>query len=323
VTRVAVIGARCRHQGIGEFVARWFSEAGATVCAIIGTRRETNATTVATLEERYGIRCNAYTDTAACLTAEEPDIVAICSPFEYHREHLEVVAAHGSHCLCEKPFWWEEAEDRRQETARLVDAFIARDRYVGVLTQWPLTLPSFYDLHPQVKSEPVERFEFRLSPSRRGELMIPDAAPHVLSMVYALVGTGELREPTATFEDVEGTDLRLQFLYEPTAHTDELGVERPQDVVQVTCRFQTQERPPRAAWYAINGHKVDRTIDMARYDMYFESHERRVRIEDPLKLLVQDFLAKVNRGAVVDREALVQGIGDLELLSSTVASIVE
>jgi hypothetical protein len=183
-----------------------------------------------------------------------------------------------------------------------------------LVTQWPFTLPAFFRLYPDLRGRPVENFEIELSPARSGPEMILDAAPHALSMLEALTGPGVVVAPRSEFVGGDPRRLLLSFGYR-----SEEGGGASASEIGVTCRFSTTERPPRPAAYALNGHKVRRRIELKGYHMYFETGERSVALEDPLQLLVDDFLDKVATGATAARQSLIGSIGALEQLCSTVA----
>ena len=305
MAKALIIGARCRRQGIGEYVARSLSRAGAGVRAIVGTTAETAGEAREALR-RYGIECSAYTSVEAALQHERPDVVAICSPYAVHYENLEAVLESGAHCLCEKPLWWAKDANRKAATARIVDGFIEAGRYLAMITQWPYTLPAFYDLYPRVERQPVERFAMELSPIAPGRGMILDAAPHLLSMLQSLVGLGEIRAPRLRFRDRTQRELEVDFDYHHTA-----------GAASVAFRASVCVGRPRPACYVINGFRVDRGGKLPEYEIYFSGGGRRVRLEDPLELLVKDFLEKVEAGATADRGALIHSITALEELYCT------
>ena len=308
VTRVLLIGARCRRQGIGEHVARWFAHAGATVCAVVGTSPETSAAAAATLLERYGIDCRAYSSVEQALERETPDVVAVCSPYQYHREHLELSRAAGVHCLCEKPLWWEDHPQRVAATERLAEGFARQGKLLATVTQWPFTLAAFFELHPAVREECLKSLSMELAPSRSGRNMVLDAAPHVLSLLEALVGDGDVIAPTARWQGER--HLTLEFRWG-------MGVDRPP--VQVSLVLTTCERPPRPAGYTINGRKARREIVLPQYDMLFTDAGRQVPVEDPLKLLVRDFLGQIELGTQTNAAPLACSIRALELLCAAAA----
>ena len=300
---VVVIGARRVRQGIGEFVARFFHEAGARVRAVVGTSEESVRECRRNLLERYGLDCAGHLTVREALERERPDIVAICSPIRFHRAHLEAVAASGAHCLAEKPLWWAEEADRDRTTAALVDAFERRSRHLALITQWPMTLPDFYRVHPEQRGRPVERFEMLLSPTVKGTSMVLDSVSHPLSVLQALVGVGEVESARAVWPDCGGERLRLDFRYVHAA-----------GAVEASCRLVRKTEPPRPAGYAVNGCAVARRIELPDYRIFFEDGGRRVEVEDPLPRLVRRFLERVRSGAPTDREALIHGMRGLERL---------
>lgn len=303
MVKVAIIGARRRRQGIGEYVARWFSAAGARVCSVFGTTPETANSAQETLKRRYNIETEACTSLEAAIENHSPDIVAVCSPYDVHYEQLQVILEAGIHCLCEKPMWWGEADDRLAATAQLVDGFIKKNRYLSLITQWPNTLTSYYEIYPQLKGQPIESFDMQLCPATKGYEMILDAAPHLLSMLQYLVGYGAVRSVQRRWLDPNQRELVVGFDYR----------HREGDT-QVTFRLSTCESAPRPASYAINTFPVRRIIEPLDYQMYLVGGGRTVAIEDPLKIEIKNFLYKVETNAAIDKRALIEGIGALEIL---------
>lgn len=297
-----MIGARRKRQGLGEFLAKWFVRAGAGICAIVGTTPATVNGARRKLLECYGIDCRGYIDLGPALELERPDIVVIASPYAHHLEQLRAVAKAGAHCLCEKPLWWGESRDRAAETEKVLADFAPSGYYLGTVTQWPHTLPYYYHLYPHLEGQAVEHFAMELSPITRGPDMVIDAAPHVLSMLFALLGEGRVCAPHANFLAADGSELQLDFEFR-----------HARGAVPVQCRFATVEKPPRPASYAINGHLAMRTISLPEYRMYFTGSDAAVEIEDPLELLVKTFLRQIVTGAKPGRELLLS-VTELECL---------
>ncbi|MBN2492705.1 MAG: Gfo/Idh/MocA family oxidoreductase [Planctomycetes bacterium] len=307
---VVVIGARRVRQGIGEFVARSFHQAGARVRAVVGTSDETTRQAVQNLRARYGLECAGYTALEQALERERPDAVAICSPIPFHRLHLEQVAAFGAHCLAEKPLWWaEQVRDRERTTAALVDAFVRRGRHLALMTPWPLTLPDYDRVHPGRQGRPVAHFEMRLSPVTEGTSMVLDSVSHPLSLLQALVGTGEVRSPRAVVSAPGGRHVRLDFRYVHAAGE-----------VAAVCHLEATAQWPRPAAYALDGRRVERRIELPDYRIFFEGGGRRVALQDPLARLVRRFVDAVGSGAPGDREGLICGMRGLERLMAAAAA---
>lgn len=303
--RAIVVGARRRRQGIGEFVARFLIEEGVDLCAVVGSQVATARLARDELFADGDAQCRAYSNLDEALSRESPDLVCVCSPYGLHHRQLETVAKHDCNCLCEKPLWWEDHDERVAETARLVDLFVERGRLVRLLTQWPCTLPDFHRLHPGLKGLPLQTFQMHLGPISRGPEMIVDAAPHPLSMIQELVGCGIISAPTAEYLDADRRDLCVYFDY---LHAN--------GGIETRFRFTTTERAPRPASYSINGAGVTRSLELPQYDIFFSAENRKIRIEDPLRSLVRDFLEEVASGALVRRQELIESVGALEILYS-------
>jgi predicted dehydrogenase len=323
--RAVVVGARRRRQGIGEFVASYLAAAGAEICGLVGTTEATASDAAQSLARRPALQSGRhalrpYADLSEALANERPDLVAICSPYAFHRRHLEATAAFGCHCLCEKPLWWDDRLDASAlagETAALVSAFAERGRCLGTVTQWPCTLQDFERLYPGAFGAPVERFEMLLSPVSQGPEMVLDAGPHVLSILFRLLSYGAVEDIEPRFRGAGRRELGLRFVYR----------HRRGDT-RVQCTFRTCEQAPRPAFYAVNGKGVSRLIALPEYAMAlvasdgplldWESARGKpsVRIADPLETLVRGFLADVERGAKPDGESLTSGMAQLQRLAA-------
>jgi hypothetical protein len=288
--RVIIIGARSARQGIGEFVAEQFARHGADVTAIVGTTPDTVAQARAILRERYAIDCRGYVDLDQALAEEPSDIVAICSPYRLHAEHLRAVGHAYRHCLCEKPLYWPAAIDEDP-----LAPFVATGKLLDVLTQWPCTLPTFFELHPEQHGAEIERFEMRLSPITSGPDMVPDAVPHFLSMIRTLTGSSEPADISISAEFIGGDPRRLRIA---------AGFAHDRGVTHATLHLETCPQRPRPAWYAINGARVDREVELVGYQQFFRAGQRRIPLPDPLGLLVGRFLADVAANRPTDRSAL-------------------
>lgn len=298
-----IIGARRVRQGLGPFIAAALHAEGVCIAGVVGTRPESVAAACTALREQHGIDPRAYTSVERALAAERPDLVAICSPIESHRDHLEVVAAAGAHCLAEKPLCWQDGIDLQAVTAGIADGFRRQGRLLDLVTQWPMTLPAYDRLHPGRESAPIERFEMWLSPIVKGPRMVLDSASHILSLLEALAGPGEVEDARAVFEAVDRSRVRLTF-----------GFAHAGGTVAASLRLAEHAEAPRPAGYAVNGRPAERRIDLPAYRIYFEAEGRRAEVEDPVALLVRDFVSRVRAGAATDRDGLVRGIRGLARL---------
>ena len=303
VHRVLIVGARRRKQGLGEFIARYFHEQGAEVCGIVGTSSYSVEDTARYLQQQYGIVTQGYTDLKSAIEQTSPTLVVIASPTGVHRQHLETVAAFGISCLCEKPLFWDDGKIcGPDEVERLVDQFCGKGQRLQLVTQWPETLDEYYSLYPEVKDQPVERFNMLLGPVSSGINMVIDALPHVLSMVHCLTGVGEVQKVQAATKNPE--QLTVSFDYRHATGCLEVAV----DLIQTA-------ESPRPAGYAINGHAVRRSIQLPEYQMIFtDESEKQVAVEDPLKKLVGRTLADLESGQPTDKKQLIATMIDLKII---------
>jgi len=94
--RVAVIGAGMIANA--GHIPAWKHQSGAEVVAVADLE-EVNARETA---QRYDIP-HAYTDVGKMLAQERPDLVIVCTPNHYHKEHALAAFRAGANVLCEKP----------------------------------------------------------------------------------------------------------------------------------------------------------------------------------------------------------------------------
>ena len=301
--RVLVLGARRRKQGLGEFIARSFHELGAEICGIVGTSPQSVENTVEHLHLQYGISTTGFTDVKTALRQSNPTIVVIATPTPLHRPHLEMVADCGLSCFCEKPLFWEDGRSvNANEVEALVNRFSGPGRLLELITQWPETLDEFYSLYPEVKSQPLQRFEMLMGPAAYGINMVIDSLPHVLSMVHCLTGIGEVQNPCAEYKNPE--HLMVSFEYWHASGRVDVDVE-----------LIRTPQSPRPAGYAINGYSVQRSIQLPEYQMKFAGDSgNEVVLEDPLKKRVRNYLADLENGQPTDKKRMIASMIDLKTI---------
>lgn len=294
---IVIAGARSVRQGTGPFIAAALQKAGAHISGIVGTSVESVQLAEHELALRHGITTRGYTDLRAAIAAETPDVVALCTPWQVHAEQLAIVAEAGCHCLVEKPLAWPLSNAGLN---LLIEAFERRGLLLQMVSQWPLTLPAFHALYGPL-TQPVERLLMRLSPISIGETMIPDAAPHLISMLQALVGPGDCEgivvTPGRNSERSALDTLAICFTYQSA-----------RGAIEAQLLLQTCAQRPRPAWYQINDMKVERDVVLPEYQQYLVANGRRVALSDPMEMTVSDFLAKLRRNR--EQGSLLHGRND-------------
>ena len=269
-------------------------DTGCEIVGVVGTSHET----VREPAETFGAR--GYIDLLDALEVEQPEFVAICSPIDCHREQLEMVAARGCHCLCDKPLWWDDgAQDRAAVTASLIDRFEEKDLHLAVLTQWPHALPAFFRLHPDLAAHAVESFAMHLGPISTGAAMVLDSMSHPLSILERIAGHAEVDGIAAR---TAGRTQVISFSYGPVA---------------VEVILTTTPNPPRPAAFAINGRWAHRVVGPG-YRMFMEDDGRRVDMPDPMPMRVEEAVNAARAGLPTDRASLLLGMANLERLMRAV-----
>lgn len=217
-TRVAVIGA----SGVGRHHAKWWALEGAQVCAIAGTSLESVARTRDALAESIAFEGRAYTDIAAMLAREAPDIVDVCSPPDCHAFHVRMALDAGCNVLCEKPFVYDDTwphEDLVAEAYALVQLAEDYGRRLSVCTQYAAGAHAIESLwRSHAPKDPLAHYLARLETPARNRHPDPariwmDLAPHLVSVLIALAPDAEIQwdtvhpafkayEASATFDAV-------------------------------------------------------------------------------------------------------------------------
>lgn len=310
--RVGVVGARRQRQGTGEYLARAFAKLGCRVDAIVGTSPATLEEARRGLRERQGLETRGYLSVPELLARERPDVLVIASPAEHHLPALEAALEAGCHVFCEKPLFWSEGLERDDAgvaatTERLVALARSRGRLLGVNTQWPETLDAFRTLHPRALEAALASVEMWLSPMSLGPSMVVDSAPHLLSLVHALAGPGELQQ--VAVEARTPDSLHLAF-----------GYRHAGGLARCALHLKQCPEPPRPAAYAVNGARVDRAIELPGYRLSLVAGSRRQPLEDPLDRCVARFLRDLEAGAATQDFPLVPAMSQLARLVSAVVS---
>lgn len=309
--KIAVVGPARSRQGTGPYVARAFHRLGCDIRAVVSSSLASATRAATRLEKEHGIRCRAFAGIEEALEAVPIDIVAICSPPSTHYRYLEAATNAGCHVFCEKPLWWPEqdmhtpecAQRLSNDTLRLVGRARKSSITLQLNTQWVFTLPGFYALHPQASPGPriIETFSMWLSPQSTGKDMIIDAAPHALSMLYALFGAGRIQDLRC---DSPGSDpgRDLQIVFDYLHATGDCAV---------SLGLHSTDALPKPAAYAINRQRVDRHVELPDYLISLRSSGKQVPIVDPLMCSVKNFLGSVHSGCGVDETALIDGMEHL------------
>jgi hypothetical protein len=295
--RILIVGAGRSRNGIGEYIAKYFHKNKGQVVAVLGTTQETSLRAASALE-KYGIASTPYSDFDEMVDRESPDVLVVASPASTHYDYLARGLESGLHVFCEKPFIWGVAGPLEKAVSHVLNRAREKQLTLAMNSQLPFTLNDYEKLCGKMEQRESNRFYVAMSPFASGAEMIPDTMPHVLSLLYAVFGEGKVKN--VRFESTTPRDLKIEFQYAGSSGICETRVE-----------LASQERQPRPFCFGWNGKIVNRSLDLANYDIYFDHEGQRLKIEDPLEASVINFIEAIERKV----EPL---IGSRHILNNTV-----
>ncbi len=295
---VGIIGAARRHQGTGPYIARKFAQLGHNIVGIVGTSEQSTQQAAQHLLENYAIKTDAHSSFDQLCQQQSLDILVIASPPNTHLSYLEQALEYGCHIFCEKPLWWPSNQISKENYLLKIQHIIDRAReqhcLVHLNTQWPYTLKDFNQLYPTaISNNQIHQFAMWLSPQSSGSNMLIDAASHGLSMLYQLVGSGELDDIQVTSND---NSTRINFSYRHQA-----------GLTNCELLFIQSNETPKPASYQINGCSVKRIVALPEYQIQLQSEQQITTIHDPLDASIEDFLASIDASIEIDDIALSLG----------------
>ena len=279
---VSIIGAGRARNGIGEYIGKYFHKCGGKVSSVLGTTEKTSLQASSALQ-RYGIQANPYTDFNKMIGIEKPDVVVIASPSYTHYEYLLKCIHSGSHIFCEKPFIWNDRLDIRKRVEDIFEMAYEKKITIAMNSQWPFSIDAYEALCGRIVIQQVNTFFIQMSPPFPGREMIPESVPHALSLLYCLLGVGEIED--LNFESDGERELSIRFSYL-------FGTQ----VCDVFIRLIFQETPPRDFSFGLNNKIVFRSLDLENYEIFFNYGGEKMKIVDPLELSVKNFMEAVEKG---------------------------
>lgn len=314
--KVAIVGPGRSKQGTGPFIARTFKQLGCDVQAVVSSSLASAEQAAQALKSDYQIECSAYENLQQLLKNHSIDAVAICSPVDSHLENLSTAIQEGCHVFCEKPLWWSKStatndiQSITNQATELVRLSNTNKVLLQLNTQWPYTLPTYYELYPQLKKQKtIESFSMWLSPQSHGCTMIIDAAPHLLSMLYALLGSGKINNIESNYHNANPEqDLLITFDY---LHA--FGDTR------TSISLISSDSLPKPAAYAINDLRVDRHVELPNYLISLRSDEHQLPLVDPLTSSIKNFISTIHSKVSSDEVALIDGMTHLAQIYQAVA----
>ena len=189
--KAAVIGVG----SMGRHHARVYTQISQTT--LVGVA-DADAATAEGIANQYGVP--SYTDYAALLTEEKPDIVTVAVPTRYHHDVATQVMEAGADVLVEKPIAATVAEGQA-----LIDRAqaLGRNLMVGHIVRFS---PTIQALKQRIAQEDLGKI-FQVACRRVGPFparirdvgVVVDLAPHDLDVMRFITGA----EPIRVFAEIE------------------------------------------------------------------------------------------------------------------------
>src|SRR4030066_304002 len=278
---ISIIGAGRSRNGIGEYIGKYFHKCGGKVSSVLGTTEKTSLQASSALQ-RYGIQANPYTDFNKMISIEKPDVVVIASPSHTHYDYLLKCIHSGCHIFCEKPFIWNDCMDIRKRVEDIFEMAYEKKITIAMNSQWPFSIDAYEALCGRIVIQQANTFFIQMSPPFPGREMIPESVPHALSLLYCLLGVGEIED--LSFESDGAKEMAIKFSYLFETQT-----------CNVFIRLTFEETPPRHFSFGLNDKIVSRSLGSEDYEIHFHYGDREMKIIDPLELSVKNFMEAVQK----------------------------
>jgi hypothetical protein len=279
--RVSIIGAGRRRNGIGEYIGKYFHQQGANVTSVLGTTETTSLQASSELR-KYGIEAHPYINFNEMVRGEKPDAVVIASPSSTHYEYLLQCVDSGVHIFCEKPFIWDDLKDLRKRVEDIFEKAREKKIIIAMNSQWPFSIEAYESLCGKVVLQKLNTFFVKMSPPFPGRAMIPESVPHALSLLYCLLGVGEIEHLNFDSNGEREMSITFSYLFETRA-------------CDVIIKLLSESLQPRDFSFGLNDKIVSRSLASEDYEIYFNYGDKRLRIVDPLSRSVQNFLEAVEK----------------------------
>ncbi len=273
--KVSIIGAGRARNGIGEYIGKYFHRHGGEVTSVLGTTGKTSLQACSALR-KYGIEARPFTDFNEMVRIERPDVVVIASPSSTHYEYLLKSIDSGLHIFCEKPFIWGDLTNIPKTLEEIFSQAREKKLTIAMNSQWPFAVTDYEKICGKVEVRERNTFFIKMAPPLPGREMISESVPHALSLLYCLLGDGEIED--LNFESGGEGEMGIRFTYR-------FGTK----ACEAFIRLAYQETQPRDFSFGLNDRIVFRSLGLENYEIYFNYGNKKLRIIDPLESSVKNF----------------------------------
>jgi hypothetical protein len=271
-----IVGAGRSRSGLGPFLATFLERAGCRVTAVAGRSPVRAAENAAALGQRLGHEVRPCRDVGELCVSGIAALV-IASPPDQHLPALQAAVSARLPVLCEKPL---VSEQHSAAGGAVVSEFVASGILLAEHCQWPFVLPALPMLYGDSLSVPVRRLALGLAQPVTGRVMVQNTVSHVLSLAQAVAHVDHRTT-------VDRVTLDRPSL-ESVPNALRVRLQGPGIDLELELHLQICPKPPRPAWLAIDGVRMDRRIGRD-HTFFFTGNGREVSVPDPTEQLISRF----------------------------------
>ena len=271
IRRIGIVGA----SGIGRIHARIFNEHNIEVSSILGSSSASMQQTKQMLYDDFNIHTQAFCRLKDFLNSDI-DAISICSPPEFHFQHIIEAFEQRLPVFCEKPLFWE----KNLTSNKLHKSLKQLKEHPHCFFQMNTSNASFIEQVsnklndiPEIKNF---EFEFFTQGNHRNRCIAVDLIPHGLSLLLQLLGYQDISHYKESFSN---NTYECQFLYGNCS---------------ASFRFKEKPEGEKRFKFVVNENEFTRfqkVID-GQYQVFLKHNDQNelLSVEDPFCVYIKKFI---------------------------------
>lgn len=257
---------------IGKYHIREFLNKDCLIVATISSKFKE-------IEEKYNISLNNYKNTENLIKNENIDLMIICSPTDTHYMYTKMCLQNDISVFCEKPFVYNYKEDNVSRCKELLLMAQTKNLFLNTNTQWVYGIEQIKYLIPKKLNKIVLYMEHYKQ--KEDINFFTENFSHMNSIIIYLLGNKKISNLNY---NVDNYPCIFNFYYGNIEIEYRLNYPHNKKII-----FQFND--------TIFNRKVDKD-----YNQYFQINNEKIRIEDPLKLSIKNFVEK--KSLIEDKDIL-------------------
>src|SRR4030065_615963 len=141
----------------------------------------------------------------------------------------------------------------RKKVEEIFERALQKELTIAMNSQWPFSIDAYEALCGKIMIQKWNTLFIRMSPPFPGREMIPESVPHALSLLYCLLGVGEIEDLSFESDGAKEMAIKFSYLFETQTCT-------------VFFRFTFEETPPRHFSFGLNVKIVSRSLGLEDFE---------------------------------------------------------